>query len=341
MASIDTYTTSTGQTRYRCRVQRKGYKTQTASFSTLKEARRWGTMVEGDIIAGRHLPQKSKHTLAELLDRYSRDIMPRKTAETQRSQKYVIAYWKRTLGHMLLEDIQPSHVIAARNTIAQKGKPATVAKYLVTLSHAFTTAIKEYQWLDQNPCSRVSRPPQPPGRVRFLSDQERTRLLQECRASHNRYLYPLVTMALYTGLRRGSLFALTTKNTDVEQGLLTLERTKNGSRLILPLVGEALTIARELICTSKDGYLFPRGKGAPWNHYRHAWEYALARAEIEDCTYHDLRHCVGSYLVQCGIDLYTVSQILGHKTLAMSARYAHLQTDNLRQALETMTSRLF
>src|SRR4030095_7040319 len=106
--------------------------------------------------------------------------------ETQRSQKYVIAYWKRTLGHLLLEDIQPSHIIAARNAITQNGKPATVAKYLVTLSHAFTVAMKEYQWIDQNPCSRVSRPPQPPGRVRYLDDQERARLLQECPNSHNR-----------------------------------------------------------------------------------------------------------------------------------------------------------
>jgi hypothetical protein len=89
MASIDTYTTKTGQTMYRTRVQRKGHRVQTATFATLREAKKWGAIIEGEILAGKRFPTKSKHTLAELLDRYSLDIMPRKTAETQRSQKYL------------------------------------------------------------------------------------------------------------------------------------------------------------------------------------------------------------------------------------------------------------
>jgi hypothetical protein len=117
-------------------------------------------------------------------------------------------------------------------------------------------------------------------------------------------LSPLVTLALYTGLRRSSLFALTVQNTSVETGIITLERTKNGSRLTLPLVGEALIIARELCITSKDGYLFPRGSGAPWNHYRRAWDYAVARAHLRDFTFYDLRHCTASYLIQSGVSLY-------------------------------------
>ena len=341
MASIDTYTTKTGQTMYRARVQRKGHRVQTATFPTLREAKKWGAMIEGEILAGKRFPTKSKHTLTELLDKYSMEIMPRKTPETVRSQKYTIAYWRRTLGHMLLEDIQPRHIIACRNEIAQRGKPATVAKYLVTLSHAFSVAIKEYQWLEHNPCSRVSRPKQPPGRVRFLTDEERTRLLQECKNSHNRYLYALVTCALYTGLRRSSLFMLTTQNTSVEKGILSLDRTKNGSRLTLPLVGEALTVARELSETSKDGYLFPRGKGDPWHHYRRAWDYAVARAQVPDFTFYDLRHCTASYLIQQGVPLYTVGVLLGHRNPAlMTHRYAHLHIDNLRDALNTLSHRL-
>ena len=82
-------------------------------------------------------------------------------------------------------------------------------------------------------------------------------------------------MALYTGLRRGSLLALTTRNTDIKAGILSIERTKTGSRLTLPLVGEALSIARELRDASQDGYLFPHGSGYPWYYYRRAWENAL------------------------------------------------------------------
>jgi len=332
MATINAHMSKAGITTYRVRIQRRGQQTQTATFPTLKEAKKWATMIEGQIIEGRHFSQKSHYTLAELFDRYTTDVMPRKTPETQRSQMPVVHYWKRTLGHMLLSDIQPCHIIACRDQVAKHDAPGTVVKYLMVLSHAFTTAMTEYHWCEQNPCRLVRKPSLPPGRVRYLSDEERTRLLQECRRSQNAYLYPLVVLALYTALRRGSLFALTSQNTDVEQGIISLERTKNGSRLTLSLVGEALIIARELRDTSKDGYLFPRGSGDPWCHYRTAWEKALKRARVPAFSFHSLRHCTASYLVQCGIPIYTVAGILGHRTLAMTARYAHLQTQQLRDA---------
>ena len=76
MATINKHTSKTGQVTYRVRVQQQGQKTVTATFPTLKDARKWATMVEGDIIAGRHFPVKSTHTLVELLDRYFTDVMP-------------------------------------------------------------------------------------------------------------------------------------------------------------------------------------------------------------------------------------------------------------------------
>jgi integrase len=347
MASIDSYTAKAGVTMYRARIQRKGHKTQTAVFPTLREARRYATLVEGNIIAGRHFPTKSTHTLSELLDRYTAEVIPRKSQESQRSQMSVIRYWRRRLGHMLLDDIQPKEIIACRDEIANKVvagsnrvAPATVVKYLMVISHAFTVAMTDYQWTDHNPCRLVRKPALPPGRVRYLTDLERHRLLQECRRSQNRYLYKLVVMALYTGLRRGSLFALTTTTTDVDAGILALPRSKNGSPITLPLIGEALTVARELVASSVDGYLFPRAKGDPWCHYRTAWDLAVQRARVPDCCFHSLRHCTASYLVQLGIPIYVVSQILTHTKITTTQRYAHLHIDQLKDALETLSHRL-
>ena len=120
MASIDMYTTKTGSTMYRVRVQRKGHKTQTTTFPTLRDARKWATMIEGQIIEGRHFSVKSTHTLAELLDRYCRDVLPRKPLESRRSQMPVMNYWRKRLGHMLLDDIQPSDIITCRDEIARR-----------------------------------------------------------------------------------------------------------------------------------------------------------------------------------------------------------------------------
>ena len=342
MATINAHTSKAGITTYRVRIQRRRQQTQTATFPTLKEAKKWATMIEGQIIEGRHFPQKSHYTLAEPFDRYTTDVMPRKAPETQRSQMPVIHYWKRTLGHMLLSDIQPCHIIACRDERAKQRAPGTVVKYLMVLSHAFTTAVTEYHWCEQNPCRLVRKPSLPPGRVRYLSDEERSRLLTECQNSHNRALAPLVILALATALRRGSLFQLSTQNVDVEMGILRLEKTKNGSRLVLPLVGEALTVARTLSAASHDGYLLPRRSGNPWGHYRTAWQRAVQRARLEDFSFHSLRHTAASYMVQAGIPLYLVGAILGHssRSVHMTARYAHLATDNLRQALEVLAQRL-
>ena len=205
MATINVHQAKDGTKTYRVRVRRKGEPTQTASFPSLKDARQWATMMEGEIIAGRHFPtSKPKHTLSELLDRYVQAIMPRKTLETQRSHRAVVLFWRKKLGHKLLQDITKADVIAFRDEISKTSAPATIQKYLIILSHAFNIAIREYGWLDHNPVNSVSRPPLPQGRIRYLSDEERARLLHECKKSQNRYLYALVILALATGLRRGA-----------------------------------------------------------------------------------------------------------------------------------------
>src|SRR5712691_5393742 len=89
-------------------------------------------------------------------------------------------------------------------------------------------------------------------------------------------------------------------------------------------------------------YLFLSSKGgSQWRGYRRAWNEALKRAKIQNYRFHDNRHSAGSYLVQCGIPLYTVSGILGHRSPVQTAIYAHLATDTLRDALELMTKRIF
>jgi hypothetical protein len=152
MAAINVHQAKDGTKTYRVRVRRKGESTQTASFSSLKDARQWATMMEGEIIAGRHFPtSKPKHTLSELLDRYVQEIMPRKTLETQRSHRAAVRFWQKRLGDTLLSDITKADIVALRDELGKKAAPATIQKYLVILSHALNMAIKEYGWLDHNP----------------------------------------------------------------------------------------------------------------------------------------------------------------------------------------------
>jgi len=131
MASINTHTSKDGKTTYYVRIRRKGEPTQTATFRSLKEAQKYATMIEGNIISGRHFPaKKPHHSLNELLERYTQDIIPKKTEETQRSQMSVIHFWKEQLGHKLLTELTRADVIQGRDAL--KGKaPGTIHKYLV------------------------------------------------------------------------------------------------------------------------------------------------------------------------------------------------------------------
>jgi len=111
MATINVHQAKDGTKTFRVRIRRQGEPTQTASFPSLKDARKWATMMEGEIIAGKHFPaSKPKHTLSELLDRYVQEIMPRKTIETQRSHKAAVAFWRERLGHKLLSDITKADI---------------------------------------------------------------------------------------------------------------------------------------------------------------------------------------------------------------------------------------
>jgi len=345
MATIQQYRAKDGTISYRVRVQRKGTPTQSATFPTRKECLRWATMVEGDIIAGRHFPDKKSPstTLTELIQRYQQDVLPRKQPETQERERYYHHFWNKTLGHKRLTDISKADIVKVRNDFLAKGyKTSSIHRYLMVLSHLLNTAIRDYDLLETNVVNAVRKPPLPPGRVRYLTDEERSRLLTECRRSKNTRLYALVILAMYTGLRRGNLLRLRRRDIDLDTRTLTIERTKNGLPLVLPLVGEAYGIA-ESLCQQlgQDAHLFPHANETkPLWSYVKAFDYAMKRAKIEGASFHTLRHCVGSYLVQAGVDLYTVSRILNHKSITMTARYSHLQTDHLRVALEKVAQRL-
>lgn len=107
---------------------------------------------------------------------------------------------------------QRAHLAKGTTVRHKKRSPATVNRYLISLSHVFTMAVREWGWMEQNPVQRVSKLKEPRGRVRFLSDEERDRLIKACRGSSDARLLPLVILAISTGARRGELVGLRPRN---------------------------------------------------------------------------------------------------------------------------------
>lgn len=190
---------------------------------------------------------------------------------------------------------------------------------------------------------RVRRPRQPPGRVRYLTEEERTRLLHACQCSPNRFLYPVVVLALATGARKMELLQLTWRDVDLPRARITLHHTKSRERRALPLAGLALEEVQQLAKVRRidTPLLFPRTDGRGPIDLRYAWAQALRAAAIQDFRFHDLRHSAASYLAMTGASIAEIAAILGHKTLAMVQRYAHLSEAHTASVVARMNAAIF
>ncbi len=352
MASFEERNLKNGKKVYRVRVRLKGQPTERATFDRLTDARKWAASIESSIREGRHFKtaEAKKHTLGEIVDRYLRDVLPTKSDSMQRDQWTQLGWWKDKIGNHLLSDVTPALIAEHRDLllreIGMRGKkrsPASVARHMAALSHAYTIAIKEWGWIDDSPMQKVQKPKEPRGRVRFLSDEEREKLLESCRNSEEPFLYPIVVLALSTGARKSEILNLTWSDVDLQRNVAVLHQTKNDERRALPLSGEALKCVKGLAELRRidTRLLFPDKNGKKPILIRAPWKKALKTAEIEDFKFHDLRHSAASYLAMSGASLAEIAEVLGHKTLQMVKRYSHLSEQHTASVVSRMNEKIF
>lgn len=277
------------------------------------------------------------YTVADLLQVYTQDYLPLKAPRTQYQQRSLLRRLDEDLGTLPLDAITPAVLRQWRDQLRPGRKPGTVRQYLDTLSGILTIAVHELEWLEKHPLKGVKKPPPSPGRVRILSPEERQRLLGACQQSVNTTLYPLVFVALTTGARRGELLSLSWRDVDLERGYLRLAQTKNGERRPVPVPSVTLALLRACLDgQSVDAWVFPRRSAKTPFPGEHAWRGALKRAQVEDFRFHDLRHTFASYLAMSGATLAEIAEVLGHKTLTMTRRYAHFTATHTRGIVEKM-----
>lgn len=351
MANIEKRTTKDGKTSYRVKVRLKGFPVQHATFERLTDARKWAQNTESAIREGRYFKtsEAKRRTLNELIDRYINDVLPNKPKNSKNTLRH-LNWWKEELGPFFLVDISSTMIAEKRDQLAsgittrnEKRSPSTVVRYLAALSSALTFAMKELQWIEDSPMRRVTKPQEPRGRVRFLSDDERARLLVECKNSDSEYLYTAVVLALSTGARRMEILGLSWSAVDLQRGFITLHETKNGERRALPLAGHALELMKQHAKVRHMNYplVFPGKNFKNPIDLRTPFENALKRAEIIDFRWHDLRHSCASYLAMNGASLAEIAEILGHKTLQMVKRYAHLSEAHTSKVVTRMNEAIF
>jgi integrase len=351
MASIVARKTKDGKTIYRVMIRRKGEKHLSAHFDKLGLARDWAQSTEAAIKEGRYFKvhQGQDKTVADLIERYLAEELPKRRPNGRSGTIKMLAWWKKEIGNLYLKDIRPSILSKCRDKLRRvktdKGTPlaaSTANHYLAAMSHAFTIAMKEWEWVEDNAFFKIRRCPLPRGRMRFLSDDERERLLAATRESESPYLHAVVIVAICTGARYGEIMTLRWENIDFERRIMRLEQTKNGDKRAVPLAPPAM---REILRLREE-----YGKRSPWVFSRtdkkkpiiliKHWRAAREQAGLKDFRFHDLRHTAASYLAMNGASLLEIGAILGHRTLQMVQRYSHVTDQHTAKILEKMTTNI-
>lgn len=290
--------------------------------------------------------------MAELIDLYMAHYAGRDCTRTQR-----LGWWRQRLGEIPMETVTDDHIHASLELLAAdparrwagrdaNGDPiwkarkrpmsgATVNRYAAALAAVFTWAIRRRvapKGFD-HPCRRVERQAESDGKTRFLSDDERTRLLEACKASRWPRLYLLVLMALTTGARKGELIGIKWADVDLVRAVVHVGRTKNGDPKCLPLVPAVVEQLRAFDRNTPSAFVYAsqRTMAKPYA-FEQRWKEAMKVARLRGFRFHDLRHSCASLLAQNGATLLEIGDLLGHRQIAMTRRYSHL-ADSHRTAL--------
>ncbi len=265
----------------------------------------------------------SEVTTEVLLHRYMRHQKPRIGASTFARVGGIVATLVRHLPQQAkaITKRTVSEFIETRSEVVQAG---TVAKEMSVLKHCLRLAV-EWELLQTNPAAGARLPKLPAGRTKYLTPGE----LKAALGAAPEWMRAPMAFAACTGVRRGELLSLRWMDVDVPNRRLYLRETKNGTLRVLPLSVSALTILRCLPFGGAEGNVFA-GVDPRLSVYTTR---VFKRIGIPDASFHTLRHTAASWMVQQGVDLYGVGQILGHKTPRMTQRYAHLSPDYMAGAL--------
>jgi len=252
-----------------------------------------------------------------------------------KSDEYNIKNLNETFGGKYLYAISTNDIEKYVASRVQKVSPATTNRELATIKTMFNKAIV-WGKIEQNPAKTVKFLKEPAGRLRFLEIEEINKLLVNC----SKQLRPIVSIAVFTGMRRGEILGLKWHDIDFKNSTITILNTKNGEKreiYINEQVKDVLIRVRKHI---KSQYIFCDINGKPFYNIRKSFSTACKKSGINSFRFHDLRHTFASQLVMSGFDINTVRELLGHKDIRMTLRYSHLSQNYKRRALDVLGSRI-
>ena len=246
------------------------------------------------------------------------------------------------IGSVPADRLTPARIEETLASLRASVSGSTANRYHSLMSSIFRFAVDEGR-LSANPLSRVKRFKENDSRLRWLKPDEESALRKAILDPEDQSIPAIVCqahlaefdLALHTGMRRGEQFFLEWKNCDLERGILTV-KGKTGRRHIVTNRSAIAALGRLSALTPGGKYVSPDAADGMKRDLRRWLEDALKEAKVADFHWHDLRHTFASRLVMRGVDIRTVQELLGHKSIVMTMRYSHLAADHRQAAIEKM-----
>ncbi len=352
-----------GEYQWEAQIRKRGFPPQSKTFNTKAQAEAWASVIESEMVRGVFISRAAaeRTTLGEIMDRYLAEVTPQHRGSATESLR-LKAMQRHTLASRPLATLSAYDFAKYRDERLKgdpsKGikpvKPATVHRELGIFRQVIEHARREWGIsMPENPLALVSRPKVQNARDRRLEPNEEAYLLAALEVGsggdatkRNRWMQPLVKLALETAMRQGELISLTWNNIDFKKSTAYLPLTKNGDAREIPLSSKAIAVLKEMP-RSIDGQVFPITQNA----LQMVWERALERAKNAyktDCVncgkkplptflanlrFHDLRHEATSRLAEKLSNILELASVTGHKDLQMLKRYYHPRASDLAKKL--------
>ena len=276
-------------------------------------------------------------TFLELADKYLEWCDGRQKSFSRK--KVIVKILNNYLKNKLIQDISIEELEIIQSDYIKSGHSINYVNNIIKILKAMFTKAYDWELISEDVLKRVRKVKQLKGenkRLRYLSEEEAERLISAC----SKEIRPIIITALNTAMRKSEILHLTWDRVDLKNRIILLDKTKNGERREIPInqtLYDALSgITRHIKC---DYVFYNPETLKPFYDIKKSFAGALKKAHIIDFHFHDLRHTFASSLVMAGVDLATIQKLLGHKTINMTLRYAHLSNVHLKDAVNILDER--
>src|SRR5438132_12750434 len=251
-----------------------------------------------------------------------------------RTERNRVLAWAREFGSRPLGQITRAEIEAWRRERMSKCRPSTINRFMSRLKRLFSLAV-EWELLEESPMKGMKFLRENNARTRYLSLEECQRLIASCIAPHIR---AVVTVALHSGMRLGEILNLRWHDLDFASGFILVRDSKNGESRHVAHDATLSALFRAYPRRLGADLVFSSSSGGRIVDVRTGFLNSCKRAELTDLHFHDLRHTFASQFVMAGGDLYILKEILGHKSITMTQRYAHLSPTYKIKAIDRMNT---